>query len=182
MRRKDSAVVCIAELFAFVDLHASRWRLRRQAIFNDLSLVGTLPQYYDRQGFPIPADPDTAGDEPGWFMPVLQWAKLKEDLAYSTVARDDLPDGSYLSTVWLGLDHAHGIGPPLIFETMRFANAIETMTLPTGRELAYHPELEFPVPGEAPDETTHQLRYGSEEEALAAHHEIVRRIVLREGH
>lgn len=31
-----------------------------------------------------------------------------------------LPGGARVSTVWLGLDHQFGDGPPLIFETMVF--------------------------------------------------------------
>lgn len=173
------------ELFAWADLHVSRWQLRRQALLNDLSTFGALPMYYDRAGFPIPADPDTSSDEPGWFMPALQWAKRMEDINYRRVAHDELPDGSWLSTVWLGLDHSHGLGPPLIFETMRFAKDLtETQWALGGRvsTFAHHDALEFPDIFGEPGETTAQLRYSSEEEALAAHHEIVRRIVLREGH
>lgn len=36
------------------------------------------------------------------------------------VALDEFPGGSRVSTVWLGLDHSFGAGPPLIFETMVF--------------------------------------------------------------
>jgi hypothetical protein len=85
-----------------------------------------------------------------------------------SVAYDDLPDGSYLSTVWLGLDHGFG-GRPLIFETMRF----------TGKERGE--SMEFPDPFGEDGETTNQLRYTTEEEALAAHHAIVRTIRIREG-
>jgi len=49
-----------------------------------------------------------------------------------------------VSTVWLGLDHGYGGGPPLIFETMVF--------------------------GGAHDED--QWRYPTEVEALAGHAEI----------
>jgi len=159
-------VVCIADLFAFVDLHASRWRLR-SPWQRTLSMI---VQYYDRQGFPIPAESDESSSEPGWMLPMLQWAQMMEDPDYKRVAYDELPDGSYLSTVWLGLDHAHGLGPPLIFETMRFPND------------GTFAQMEFPdIFGES-DETVECLRYGSEEEALAAHHEIVRRLRIREGH
>jgi hypothetical protein len=173
------------ELFAFCDLHVTRWRERRQSVFNVLSLAGSLPMYYDRQGFPIPADPDESSTEPGWMMPVLQWAKLHQDIAYRVVAHDDLPDGSYLSTVWLGLDHAHGLGPPMIFETMRFAGDVSESQWTMGERVStfeYHESLEFPDIFDREGGTTEQLRYMTEEEALAAHHEIVRRIVLREGH
>lgn len=157
-------MVCIADLFAFVDLHTSRWSLRRQAMMSHLELGGiwSVPRYYDKAGFPIPA---VDGVEP-----TLVWAQMMEDLDYKRVAYDELPDGSYLSTVWLGLDHSHGLGPPLIFETMRFPND-DTFA-----------QMEFPdIFGES-DETVECLRYGSEEEALAAHHEIVRRLRIREGH
>jgi hypothetical protein len=36
------------------------------------------------------------------------------------LARTDLPGGCWVSTVWLGLDHSFGEGPPLIFESMVF--------------------------------------------------------------
>jgi hypothetical protein len=36
------------------------------------------------------------------------------------VAETTLPDGTWVSTVWLGIDYNFGTGPPLIFETMVF--------------------------------------------------------------
>lgn len=38
----------------------------------------------------------------------------------NTIKRDDLPDGSWVSTVFLRLDHNFGDGPPILFETMVF--------------------------------------------------------------
>lgn len=61
---------------------------------------------YDRQGKQI--------------TDLLQWAKLFERGDYKRVAVTTLPDGKWISTVWLGLDHSFGSGPPLIFETMVF--------------------------------------------------------------
>jgi hypothetical protein len=143
-----------AALFAFCDLHASR--LRGLAWVRAMLASDEL-LYFDRQGFPIPGD--------GTNSPSLVWARLRAaNPAYVTVAKDEVPDGSRLSTVWLGLDH--GFGVPLFFETMRFAAAGE--------------ELEFPDPETG--EPTTQLRYGSEEEAAAAHHEILRRLRVRLGH
>lgn len=157
-------------LFAFCDLHATRVR---GALLLDSEMVGPGPQYYDRQGFPIPA---RDGVEP-----TLVWARLREQPDYPIVAVDDLPDGGFLSTVWLGLDHGFG-GRPLIFETMRFAAETVPVKLPSGHIVKARRELAFPDPFGEPGDTTTQLRYTTEEEALAAHHEIVRRIVLREGH
>ena len=39
---------------------------------------------------------------------------------WSTLFKDILEDGTKISTVWLGLNHQFGNGPPLIFETMVF--------------------------------------------------------------
>lgn len=70
-----------------------------------------MHQWYDRDGQPL-----TAWDAAG----------LLEDEAYKRVARStvfeaDDPNTCYdVSTVWLGLDHRVGDGPPLIFETMVF--------------------------------------------------------------
>jgi hypothetical protein len=58
--------------------------------------------YYDRQGNPIDR---------------MDWAINPAD---KIVAKTTLPDGKLVSTVWLGIDHQFGNGPPLIFETMVF--------------------------------------------------------------
>ena len=47
-------------------------------------------------------------------------AKKLSDMAYKRVAETTLPDGKWVSTVWLGLNHNWDDGPPLIFETMVF--------------------------------------------------------------
>jgi hypothetical protein len=58
------------------------------------------------------------------------------------------PDAEFtVSTVWLGIDHSFGDGPPLLFETMVFGG------------------------GESQDQT--QWRWGTEAEARAGHAEIV---------
>ena len=51
---------------------------------------------------------------------LLTWAKAFEDREARKVARTELGDGVYVSTVFLGLDHSFGQGPPLLFETMVF--------------------------------------------------------------
>jgi len=60
--------------------------------------------YYDRQGNPID---------------MTTWANMAEDMTLKRVASTDLAK-VWVSTVWLGLDHAFMDGPPLIFETMIF--------------------------------------------------------------
>lgn len=62
------------------------------------------PRYYDRSGKPID---------------MHQWAKWGEDVAYKRIRETTIGD-YWISTVWLGLNHNFGSGPPLIFETMVF--------------------------------------------------------------
>jgi hypothetical protein len=50
-----------------------------------------------------------------------EYIALLEQPDYKRVAKDVLPNGRVVSTVWLGLDHSWGDdSPPLIFETMVF--------------------------------------------------------------
>jgi hypothetical protein len=63
------------------------------------------PDYYDRDGKPLP---------------MCTWATLFEDREeYGRVAKTQVGQW-WISTVWLGMNHAYGNGPPLIFETMVF--------------------------------------------------------------
>ena len=61
--------------------------------------------YYDRDGTPLTME---------------LWAGMLGRLEKKRVAETTLPDGKWISTVWLGLNHQYGDGPPLIFETMAF--------------------------------------------------------------
>ena len=49
-----------------------------------------------------------------------EWGELFSDKTYARIALTDLGDDVHVSTVWLGIDHGFGAGPPLIFETMIF--------------------------------------------------------------
>lgn len=63
-----------------------------------------MSDYYARDGRPLD---------------MTSFAKLHSDRAYKRVAETTV--GPYwVSTVWLGLNHNWGEGPPLIFETMVF--------------------------------------------------------------
>jgi hypothetical protein len=126
-----------------------------------------LPMYYGKKGEPLT---------------LRQWADYIEDLSYKRIGYDELPatsvcPASYVSTVWLGIDHNFLLdGPPIIFETMRFSAATKIMET-IGRP--YHPSLEFPYPDE-PDTRTEQVRYYTEEQASIGHRTIVRLIQERE--
>ena len=155
-------------LFDFCDLHVSRWQTWPQWWVDSV-------HYFDKEGFPLPSAP---GDEGSWG--TLAWARLHEDREYARIARDDLPDGGHLSTVWLGLDHGHWpTNEPQVYETMRFSGAEEEIEI-LGRTRMIHPSIDF----EDPRDGTRgdQLRYATKEEALAIHTEIVRRLRVREGH
>lgn len=64
--------------------------------------------HYNRRGRPISLE---------------QWARELE--ANRRVAWDDLGKLGVVSTVYLGLDHSFGGGPPLIFETMVFGGPMD---------------------------------------------------------
>lgn len=50
---------------------------------------------------------------------LVEWsARFERD--ERRIARTYMPDGRIVSTVFLGLDHSFGSGPPLLFETMVF--------------------------------------------------------------
>ena len=57
----------------------------------------------------------------GWPISKTEYFKLHADKDYVRVAETTLPDGKWVSTVWLGYNYNFGDeGPPLIFETMVF--------------------------------------------------------------
>lgn len=93
-----------------------------------------MSDWYDRQGKPIPD--------------LLTWGRMMEDIKYRRVANTKVKRGVTVSTVWIGLNHRIGEGPPLIFETMVFGGPYDS----------------------------YQERHMSEDQAKARHEEIVRRL------
>ncbi len=91
--------------------------------------------YYDRDGIPLRS--------------VEEWGRLLSDLAYIRVARTKVTDAAVpavsfdVSTLWLGVDHGFGDGPPLIFETMVFAEG--------SSEDGYHIAARYPTEAQARD-------------------------------
>jgi hypothetical protein len=90
-------------------------------------IEGDLP-YYDREGKQITREEYSA-----------TWTPENKRVLLTHVPEK----GIWVSTVWLGLDHSFGDGPPLIFETM-----------------VYDEEGKF---------GWHQERYPTEEEARDGH-------------
>lgn len=66
--------------------------------------------YYKRDGTPYPEG------EQG----LMEWSEDFENFDKKIVKQETLPNGKWVSTVWLGLDHSFLGGDPLIFETMVF--------------------------------------------------------------
>jgi hypothetical protein len=107
--------------------------------------------FYDRQGRFIQTQ-----DEHGNILmePMRQLSAFFSDESYKRVARTEVSN-CVVSTVWLGIDHNFGDGPPLIFETMIFGE---------GNNAPYEDWC---------------WRYSTLEEAEVAHEAIV--AALREG-
>ena len=55
---------------------------------------------------------------------LLEWAEWFEG-ADRRIARSGDPEGTEVSTVFLGVDHQFGKGPPLLFETMTFGGPFD---------------------------------------------------------
>lgn len=96
-------------------------------------------EYYDIDGEPITSD---------------EWRTLFEMPEYKVVARTET-ETYVLSTVWLGLDHQYGEGPPIIFETMVFSRSEWN----DDERLGLH---DFDC-----------VRYSTQDEARAGHEEMV---------
>jgi len=58
-------------------------------------------------------------DKEGREITFWQWGKLHDCVEYIRIA-DDTIGPYWVSTVWIGLNHNWGGGPPLIFESMVF--------------------------------------------------------------
>lgn len=95
-----------------------------------------MVDYYSRDGSP---------------MTVTEWAARYEDAESKRVALTKVGDVE-VSTVWLGLNHNYGEGPPLIFETIVFGGHDEVCE-----------------------------RYATEEEALAGHARVVAELEERQS-
>jgi hypothetical protein len=92
----------------------------------------------------------------------LEWGRQFERWEDRQMARDDI-GGCLVSTVFLGLDHGFGMGPPLLFETMAFSAASKKLKLSGDTEREVHEELE-------------QRRYSTYDEAMRGHAEVVKEV------
>jgi hypothetical protein len=72
--------------------------------------------WYDRKGKLLCGG---SINDPAWIKNMEKVGKLLEDREYKVVGQDRV-GRFFVSTVWVGLNHNYGDGPPLIFETMVF--------------------------------------------------------------
>jgi hypothetical protein len=79
-----------------------------ERVMNNIGWDGR-PQWYRRDGTPY-TGPNA----------MVESSADLGNFEYKVVKQEFLWWGAWLSTVWLGLDHRWGKGPPLIFETMLF--------------------------------------------------------------
>lgn len=56
---------------------------------------------------------------------LLTWARWLDENNESRIVKKDTVGKSRVSTVFLGLDHSFGDGPPLLFETLVFEGPLE---------------------------------------------------------
>jgi hypothetical protein len=110
----------------------------------------------------------------------MKWALLLEQRDTNRiVGQTRTLYGEKLSTVWLGLDHSFGTGPPLIFETMLFAPtkdkkaklayilAVAAKTVTLDEEAAHDHEQAY-IKKHYPHDQL-QLRYSTRREAEDSH-------------
>jgi len=80
-----------------------------------------------RASYYLPRSIDESGSTEFRESDVSEWSQWSENARQipfteggKVVARDELPGGVCVSTVFLGLDHSFSSGPPVLFETMIF--------------------------------------------------------------
>jgi hypothetical protein len=95
----------------------------------------------------------------------MEWAMWFEK-ADRRVARTDLIDGSWISTVFLGLDHNWGGGPPMLFETAVFLHE-DT-----------EPGSVSPFSGALLEASEIKLRYSTWAEAELGHFELCEKLAM----
>jgi hypothetical protein len=123
-------------------------------------------RYYDRRGNQISFRESS-----------MLWAL---DEKYRIIKQEYVGD-YWVSTVWLGLDHSFGHGPPLIFETMVFNHTLpKPPRPPTNMEIG-SPEMEqwledYPEQTSASD--LDMERYSTESDALEGHARMVEKVRL----
>ena len=112
--------------------------------------------WYRRDGQPY-RDPVPETGSPAWVKMIQEVEADLRDPATKRVGETTLPNGLWVSTVWLGINQRFGDGPPLIFETTVFK----------------HPLSESRAPDDGRDRDSES--YATLEEALNGHARMVQK-------
>ncbi len=120
-----------------------------------------MPKHYIiKHGKPVPVR-DTIVDFIAWSM----WMADPANVSERQIALDQLPDGTMVSTVFLGIDHNvsniinPGSSPPILYETMIFVGK-------NTQHQQYDHELQ---------------RYATKEEALLGHQNMLGKMISVES-
>ena len=119
-------------------------------------------------------------DKRGNRITLREWCMLWEMKDYQILKQEYVGD-YWVSTVWLGLDHAFGEGPPLIFETMVFNHTKPKPPRPPANmeigseEMAQWLE-DYPEQTSASD--LDMERWSTEGDALEGHRQMVNKVRL----
>jgi hypothetical protein len=92
---------------------------------------------------------------------LMTWGRFFEDIDNRRVALT-YTKTHFISTVFLGINHQFGKGPPILFETMSFERTSRRVEEPDGTSRDYFPDAEC-------------HRYSSWEDAMNGHKAMVRR-------
>lgn len=125
-------------------------------------------------------------DRKGNVITFREWGMLGELGVEYRVVKQEYVGDYWISTVWLGLDHNMGGGPPMIFETMVFNHSMPKP--PPLPEVGPDFDLRSPPPGfqewldEYPEQTSASdiecERYSTEEQAIKGHEKMVKKVRL----
>lgn len=64
-------------------------------------------------------------DKEGKKITIEEYGRLAEDMTYKRVAETTLPDKTWISTVWLGVNHGINSKNLILFETMVFPSRMK---------------------------------------------------------
>lgn len=119
-------------------------------------------------------------DRRGNLLTMREWVMLYQLHDYKIVKQEYVGD-YWVSTVWLGLDHGWGHGPPLIFETMVFNHTKpKPPPFPSTTDMESDEMKEWleDYPEQTSATDLECERYSTESDALEGHRRMVEKVQL----
>lgn len=119
-------------------------------------------------------------DRRGNSLSFREWTMLFEMRESYRIVKQEYIGNYWISTVWLGLNHNYGFGPPLIFETMVFNHSMPRP--PRFPETEYGTDEFDQWLEDYPEQTSASdldcERYATEEQATKGHEAMVEKVRL----